>query len=237
VFGLFDESCADLSDYDLLHQANLNHGWEYLGTKDPPTKSLINAVSEKYSRDAGASDNTKTQQMGRLFGILSPLMGALMSEGEHRRVYAREIGGQEHQLIQTYRPAVEGYRDAQVNCTLHAVAPDGGPSNDELVNWRGRKPDYKTNFERKVGKPVAQRWEGGKKTINFSFLPSGIQFDSDPKSSQHHGIVSLTKAEVIKVIPKNGDPEPPAVAAATQTEPPDPASHSDAQNSNPERTP
>lgn len=212
-FDTFNSVCGEISDYDALHAANLAKGWEYLGTEE--SSSALGAIM--------ASSLAKTPapnpQVEKIMPVLGSIMQSMFTYGQHRRIYRQQLADRTLVLKQSYRPAVEGSYEAQVGCVLYADAPEGLPSNEELIAKVGAKPDSKTNYERKAGKPVELEWRTTTSRRSFSFIPPRTPIDRGAAAIDHAGVVKYSKFLLTDKVPAEGDPEvsPNPADAAAQT--------------------
>jgi hypothetical protein len=190
--AVFELSCEKLTNYDAMHDANLANGWTYLGVQ----RSHIE------NSTALAAANSKNSTVNNLGPALGSVMGMLLTQGEHRRGYYQVLDGRKMLLKLTYVPTVDEGHNGQINCTVHAEAPEGMPSNAELIARIGRKPDEKLNDKRKEGKPVRLLWHDANTVRQFLFTPS-------KKPAETAGMVSYTIAILTNSVPADGDPDPP----------------------------
>lgn len=189
VFGL---SCEKLTDYDAMHDANLASGWTYVGVRP--------SHIENSAALAGA--NSKNSTVNNLGSAVGSIMGMLLTQGQHRRGYYQVLDGRKMLLMLNYVPIADGGHSGQINCTVHAEAPEGMPSNAEMIAKIGRKPDEKLNDKRKEGKPVRLLWRDANTVRQFLFTPS-------KKPAETAGMVSYTIAILTNSVPADGDPDPP----------------------------
>jgi hypothetical protein len=204
AFETFEQACADLSDYDALHESNISNGWTYLGTADSPITRMTTQTGERQAENAANSGDPSKQRMAPIMSAVGSLMGAMMSQGEHRRVYGRTLNGRRMQLRQSFVPTVGEAGTSQVNCTLIAEAPEGIPSNDQLFAKYGRKLDAKDNLDRKAGKAVRLRWYTGKTVRQIAYVPHNL---SNLRGvAEGVGVATYTLAAVTLKTPAEGDP-------------------------------
>jgi hypothetical protein len=201
AIDIFEQTCSDLNDYDALHSANLAKGWVYLGTEETPTSLLMQDMATKVASD------TKLPALNKVAPIFGQIMGALASQGHHRRVYKQEIDGRKFFLIQTFTPGLEHAYGPQVNCTVHAQAPEGLPTNEKLFAQFGGKPNFKKNFNRKPSEPIGLRWQKDDQILNIVYSAPGVPLHEGKNLVSHDGVISLTKAKVTNKPPADGDPE------------------------------
>jgi hypothetical protein len=211
----YRESCTDIADYDALHSASIARGWRYVGPMDSP---MAIAIANSVRSQPSSYPNSAVGQV-----LASPVVGgllaALLTQGEHRRLYARTDDGRTLLLSLTYLPLRSGEMPAQVSCTVRMQGTvDAIPSDDEMRALMGRGPSERENPRRREGRPVRLIWHdnGGNRSVHFA--PGPAAADAAPAL----GVLALSATRVSRTIPAPGDPEPDASAQPANPSPPNP---------------